>query len=256
MAPGLRRRAPGLRREEVAQLSGVGITWYTWLEQGRPINVSDQVLGAIARTLRLTQDERDHLFRLAELSPPDTPEASALPEQTQIILDALAPLPASVISARYDVLAWNPAYAAVFPGMVAPGARRRNSMWCAFTVPACCSPFVNRDEELQRMVAMLRSRYGRHVGEPEWEAFVADLAEASPEFTALWARQEVATQVAMRKVFRHAAVGEICLTGTPLVVPAAPETRLVVYTPDDEESRQRIDWLLVHPDAPATAHQH
>src|SRR5258708_18886115 len=101
LAPGIRRRTAGLRREEVAMLAGVGVTWYTWLEQGRPINASTQVLDAVARTLKLDQPEREHLYRLA-----DVPEAAAAAEEAaqvaqvapglQRILDGLATLPASI----------------------------------------------------------------------------------------------------------------------------------------------------------------
>src|SRR3954464_8788828 len=107
MPVGLRRRTPGLRREEVAQLAGVGITWYTWLEQGRPINVSVQILEAISRTLRLDQTEREHLFRLADIpSVPGPVLHDRLEPEVQTVLDGLVPLPAAVMNSRYDVLAW------------------------------------------------------------------------------------------------------------------------------------------------------
>src|SRR6266516_3640532 len=113
LAPGTRRRTPGLRREEVAQLAGVGVTWYTWLEQGRQINASSQVLGAVARTLRLDPAEREHLFRLADI--PDAASAAGaggagceqVPADGQHMLNALVPLPASVLNERFDLLAWN-----------------------------------------------------------------------------------------------------------------------------------------------------
>src|ERR1700730_18548155 len=106
LPPGLRRRTPGLRREEVAQLAGVGVTWYTWLEQGRPINASVQVLDAIARTLRLDATERGHLFRLADVpgaaATADCPECP-LPPEVQLILDAVR-FPACVLTERFDVI--------------------------------------------------------------------------------------------------------------------------------------------------------
>src|SRR5947208_3743334 len=106
LPPGLRRRTSGLRREEVAQLAGVGVTWYTWLEQGRPINASVQVLDAIARTLRLDPPEREHLYRLAEVpAVPDPAATDILPPEIQPILDSMALVPAAVYNGRYDVLA-------------------------------------------------------------------------------------------------------------------------------------------------------
>ena len=105
--PGGRRRTPGLRREEVAQLAGVGVTWYTWLEQGRDINPSELVLESIARTLLLDRHEQEHLFALAGLAArgPSSELATPLPAAVQVLLDQLDPLPAGVLNARYDILA-------------------------------------------------------------------------------------------------------------------------------------------------------
>ena len=257
MAPGLRRRTPGLRREEVAQLAGVGVTWYTWLEQGRPINASEQVLRAIARTLKLDGAEAGHLFTLAGLQP-TVPAADScmLTPEIQTILDPLSPPPAAISNARYDILRWNTAYEALFPGATLTDTGRRNTMWCTATVPECCNAFVNRAEELPRMVAVLRSGYGQHVGEPYWEDFIRDLIGASPEFARLWAQQDVATHSIRHKVFRHAAVGEVRMSATNLSAMGMPEGRLVVYTPEDEESRLRIEWLMANPGLPAVSHTH
>lgn len=139
MPPGLRRRTPGLRREEVAQLSGVGVTWYTWLEQGRPINASAQVLDAVARTLRLDQPEHEHLYHLAEV--PYEPEregpVQTVGEEIQGIIDALDPRPAAVYNSRYDILATNPLTA------TCSSCRRRSTS--AFpTRCGRCSPCPNR----------------------------------------------------------------------------------------------------------------
>jgi transcriptional regulator with XRE-family HTH domain len=257
MAPGPRRRTPGLRREEVAQLAGVGVTWYTWLEQGRRINASEQVVEAIARSLKLAPAERDHLYRLAEITPVAQPAGLDIPPEIQSILDALNPLPASLRSARFDQLAWNETYAKLFPTIVrGTDNPRRNSMWCGFAMPECCNPFVNRDVELPIMVAMFRSEYGRHVGEPEWESFVAELSAASPHFAQLWAQQQVAAPASLQKVFRHRAVGEIRMRSTSLSVTSMPEARIVVFTPQDEESGERMEWLRTHPGIPHTDHVH
>jgi transcriptional regulator with XRE-family HTH domain len=255
LPPGPRRRTPGLRREEVANLAGVGITWYTWLEQGRPINASDQVVDAIARTLRLEPAERDHLFLLAELPPPETGGVVGISGDLQEILDALEPLPAMLTNARYDVLGWNASYAAIFPHILR-GSSRPNTVWCIFTTPDCCNPVVRPGEELPRLVGMLRSGYGRHVGEPEWESFLADLRAASPLFAQMWAQQQVAAPGTMRKTFQHAAVGQIRATTTSLTVTGSPESRIVIYRTDDEESRDKIAWLRAHPEAPAVRHDH
>nr|WP_095875667.1 helix-turn-helix transcriptional regulator [Streptomyces sp. TLI_235] len=251
LPPGLRRRTPGLRREEVAQLAGLGVTWYTWLEQGRPINASEQVLEAVARTLRLDAAEREHLFRLAGVrlpSPADT-DHPELDGATQTILDQLDPLPAAICNTRFDVLRHNAAYRALFPRATGPAGsgEPRNSMWCAFTMPDCCNPFVNREEELPRMVGVLRAAYGRHVGEPAWERYVRDLSAASDRFRELWARQEVAPPRTSRKVFRHTGVGVMHFQASYLTIPAAPEAYLVVYTPEGPEDRLRLERMVAEP---------
>jgi transcriptional regulator with XRE-family HTH domain len=251
LAPGLRRRTPGLRREEVAQLAGVGVTWYTWLEQGRRINASIQVLDAVARTLRLDPAEWEHFYRLADVPVVDEPDAEGILEpEIQTILDNLNPLAAAVYNGRYDVLRWNDTYAAVFPGVVAAQPPERNALWQLFTMPSCCSQFVNRDTELPRMVATMRAAFVRHLGEPTSEAFVHRLSAASPEFAQMWAAHDVAQPGSVRvKIYQHALVGRVRMVATSLALLGTPETRLIVYTPMDDESRARLDILRANPTA-------
>ncbi|MFC7305579.1 helix-turn-helix transcriptional regulator [Streptomyces monticola] len=247
MPPGLRRRTPGLRREEVAQLSGVGVTWYTWLEQGRPINASAQVLDAVARTLRLDRPEREHLYHLAEV--PCVPDAASLADAVEVgpeiqgIIDALDPHPAVVYNSRYDILATNPAYRDLFfvPPMTELGVP--NVLWTLFVVPEPQCPLVFRETELPAMVAQLRGAYGRHVGEPAWESYIRRLSAASPYFAKLWESGDVIPPGPRVKTFRHRAVGEICMTSVSLSVNGMPECRIVAYTPSDDESRARTEAL-------------
>ncbi|MBB5933006.1 helix-turn-helix transcriptional regulator [Streptomyces zagrosensis] len=243
--PGFRRRTPGLRREEVAQLSGVGITWYTWLEQGRPINASAQVLDAVARTLQLDPAEREHLYHLAEVPyvPNRNGDTQSVSQDLLGVIEALDPLPAVIYNARYDILAANTAYQQLFPmARTAPGPER-NALWQLFTRPKCCCPVLNREEEIPKLVATLRAAYGRHVGEPAWESFLSRLSAASEWFARLWEHCDVAPPGHRVKLISHASVGEIRLTSTSLTVGSAPETRVVVYTPNDEESRDRVTRL-------------
>jgi transcriptional regulator with XRE-family HTH domain len=250
LPPGLRRRTPGLRREEVAQLAGVGVTWYTWLEQGRPINASVQVLSAVAKTLKLDQAEREHLYRLADV--PDAAGQAAAPGATceqvtpdvQFILDSLVPLPACVLNERFDLLAWNDAYAVLWPGVTGAEPGERNVLWLNFTTPECCHPYVSRHEQLGRLVAQLRSNYGRHIGEPSWTRFIERLQAISPYFARLWAEHDVAGSVTYLKIFQHPAFPRLAMTSTSLGVLSVPGTRMVVYTPADEECRAAIDKLL------------
>ncbi|GAA3134881.1 helix-turn-helix transcriptional regulator [Planomonospora alba] len=257
LPPGLRRRTPGLRREEVAQLAGVGVTWYTWLEQGRPINVSVQVLDAISRTLRLDQAEHEHLYRLAGVpAVTDTGGGRGLEPETQLILDHLTPLPAAVYNGRYDLMAWNAAYERLFPVMTTQPPATRNALWQLFTARDCCNPVVNRDEELPQMVATLRAGFGRHLGEPAWTGFVRRLSAVSPEFARMWATHDVARPGSRMKLFQHCAVGLIRTVSTSMALPSPPEARMVVYTPVGDDSRERVAWLLAHPEVPAADHVH
>jgi transcriptional regulator with XRE-family HTH domain len=242
---GTRRRTAGLRREELAQLAGVGVTWYTWLEQGRPINASVQVLDAIARTLRLDATERGHLFRLADVpgaaGPADCPECP-LPPQVQRILDAI-PYPASVLTERFDLLAWNEVYAALFPRLVQSPAGERNTLLSCLTGPACCGPVPEQDKYSAVLVAQLRVSYGRHVGDPAWTHFIRRLEALSPQFAAAWAAHDVAQPASHVKHFRHASLGLITTRSTSFAVAAVPGARMVVYTPEDTASEQAVARL-------------
>jgi transcriptional regulator with XRE-family HTH domain len=242
---GHRRRTAGLRREEVAQLSGVGVTWYTWLEQGRPIRASVQVLEAVARTLRLDAVERQHLFRLAEV--PDAAPAgtaSLLPPEIQAVLDQLVPMPATVVTDRFDILAWNAAHAVLVPRTAELVPAERNTLLYCFTQPACCTEFENRADQRAVMVGQLRAAYGRHVGDPAWTGFIRRLEAASPEFGTMWASQDVAQSASHAKLFRHPRYPRLAMTTASFAVQAAPGTRLVVYTPSDQATRLAMAALV------------
>jgi len=246
---GSRRRTAGLRREEVAQLAGVGVTWYTWLEQGRPIRASAQVLEAVARTLRLDPTERQHLFRLAEAPDTTAPDHASplLRPQVQVILDGLNPLPATVVTERFDILAWNAAHAVLFPRTAEVPLAERNTLLYCFARNKCCNAIENREDQRAALVAQLRAAYGHHVGDPAWTAFIRRLEAASPEFAAMWATQDVAHPHVHRKVFRHPLYPRLEMTSTSFAVQAAPGARMVVYTPDNEATRAAMERLVADP---------
>ncbi|TKK83825.1 transcriptional regulator [Herbidospora galbida] len=256
LPPGTRRRTPGLRREEVAQLAGVGVTWYTWLEQGRPINVSGQVLDAVARTLKLDADEREHLYRLADVPGglAGGPADDELDQAVRDILAGLDPLPAAVYNARYDVLAWNQAYAAIFCRMVTVPRCERNALWQMLIGPSCCAVMMNREEELPQMVATFRAAYARHLGEPAWTTFIDRLTVESAEFARMWATHDVTRSWRRTKILKHPAVGLLNLASTSLTLGSPAESRVVVYTPADEASRANVQWLYEH--KPGLDHDH
>jgi transcriptional regulator with XRE-family HTH domain len=260
---GARRRTPGLRREEVAQLAGVGVTWYTWLEQGRPIHVSVQVLEAVARTLRLDTTERTHLFRLAELpGAEDLAEPCAkcpLPDEFQDVLDGFS-YPASVVTEMFHLVAWNAPYAALFPNLTSALPEDRNTLLTHLTAPSCCHPVENREQQITAMVAQLRNSYGRHVGDPEWTRFITRLTAVSDMFAEAWNSHDVAQPAHFSKVFRHAALGRISVTSTSFEVRAVPGARLVVYTAADPGSKRALLQLTAADNASArfpcwTTHQ-
>jgi transcriptional regulator with XRE-family HTH domain len=244
LPPGLRRRTPGLRREEVAQLAGVGITWYTWLEQGRPIHVSVQVLDAVAGTLRLDGAEREHLYRLADIpaAPAEIAMESVSPAVHEI-LGTLEPLAASLQNARFDVLAANSAHEHLFWRWHAMPCERRNVLWCSFVEPDARERFVNFDEEMPRVVATLRASFAQHLGEPAWTDFIRRLSARSAEFAQMWARHDVARPGARTKVFRHPVGGLLRLQSTSLAVADMPECRIVVYTPVDDATRDGLHLI-------------
>ncbi|WP_189299116.1 helix-turn-helix transcriptional regulator [Streptomyces albospinus] len=249
---GPRRRTPGLRREEVAERAGVGVAWYTWLEQGRAINPSVQVLDAIAGALLLGPAEREHLRRLADVpgaagsaeSPaaeiPVPPGAKAL----HTILDSLNPLPAGLVGARYDVLAFNDAYAALDPRMVLLPPPERNVLWRLFTAERESQPLVDWEREVSFMVGHLRAEFGRRLQDPQWQAYIRRLSAASPLFAEMWARHDVLAPATHRKAFRTVDGREVTITATGFTPAEAPGTKLWIYTPDGPDAERVLGELL------------
>lgn len=178
---------------------------------------------------------------------PPPSEHAQLDPVTQRVLDSIESTPAAIYNSRYDPVAWNSSYAVLFPNLVKLEPARRNALWHLFTGRSCCNPFINRDQELPQMVATLRAAFGRHVGEPAWETFVRELSRVSEEFARMWAVHEVATPGVRTKIFRHPAAGLLSMATSSFAVSAMPETRLLVYTPIDEESRRRMAWLRANP---------
>jgi len=241
MQPGSRRRTPGLRREEVALLAGVGVTWYTWLEQGRQINASPQVLDAVARTLRLDQAERWHLYRLAEATPLKTQyTSSVIPASIREIVDSLEPLPGSLINSRYDMLYSNGAAEDLFWDWHTMPCVHRNTLWCCLTEPTARDNFPEYDTHVRYLVARLRAAYGTHIGDPDWEEDIRRLSSLSREFTDLWARHEVANWESRDLTYAHPHAGVVRLTVSELEVPDIPDARIMVYTPRDDDTRARM----------------
>jgi transcriptional regulator with XRE-family HTH domain len=241
MPPGSRRRTPGLRREEVALLAGVGVTWYTWLEQGREINASMQVLDAVARTLRMDQAEREHLYRLAEATPLRTGVVrGAVPDAIRQIMASLDPLPASLINARFDILLSNEAAEDLFWEWHTLPCIHKNNLWCCVTEPSARAKMPEYERHIRYLVGRLRAAYSTHIGDPEWEEDIRRLSSLSREFAELWARHEVTKPEPRTITYLHPVAGELRLDISELNVPDRPEERIQVYTPLDDDTRARL----------------
>jgi transcriptional regulator with XRE-family HTH domain len=239
-----RRRTPGLRREEVAQLAGVGVTWYTWLEQGRDINPSPQVLDAIARTLQFDANEHAHLFTLAGVATTTiSNECQALGPTIQPLIDQLEPLPAMVVNSRLDLLAYNRVYASFFDDLEAIPIEDRNILWLVFTDPQFQAAIVDWDQVVGGLVGEYRGAMAEHLDDPAWKSLVARLHRASPEFTAFWDRHDVLGVESRTKRAMHPTAGLLTLVYTNLWIGQQVGKRIVAFTPADERTRERLETL-------------
>jgi transcriptional regulator with XRE-family HTH domain len=244
LPPSRRRRTPGLRREEVAQLAGVGVTWYTWLEQARQINASPQVLDAIARTLRFDSHEHAHLFTLAGLATSTiAEECDSLTPEAQLLVDQLEPYPAIILNARWDLLAYNRVHRSFFPHLEEIPLEDRNCLWLAFTDPAWREVMVDWEDSVSLMVAEYRAAMAEHIDDPGWQAFVDRLHRASAEFTAFWERHDVVRMLSNTKRAMHPTVGLLRLNYTNLWLDHGPRARIVAFTPADDQTRARLNAL-------------
>lgn len=188
---GSRRRTPGLRREEVAALAGVGLTWYTWLEQGRNIGVSSSFLDNLARVLKLDAAERRHLFLLAHERPPAEPGKTwcVLPPLVRRLMHDL-PHPAFVLNLRWDVLGFNALADELF-GFSKHTPGRRNLLWLLFTDPALHARFYDWETQAPLMLSRFRRDFARATQEADIHALVNELEQVSPEFKAWWRTHDV-----------------------------------------------------------------
>jgi transcriptional regulator with XRE-family HTH domain len=238
-----RRRTPGLRREEVAQLAGVGLSWYTWLEQGRDIRPSAQVLDALARVLRLDSGEHAHLFHLArvELPLPASDYPREAPPELAAVVEALLPNPAYLLGPRTDVLAWNEAATAVLGEPQRAPDGRPNLLWWLFTSE---DPHGEQWRETARnTLARFRAAHARRIGDPDFDALIEALGARSPDFRALWPRHEVLTEQLGTKTIEHPRLGTLRVHHLQSVPTSHPDLRLTQFAPADEPTRAALAAL-------------
>ncbi|MFD1677684.1 helix-turn-helix transcriptional regulator [Alicyclobacillus fodiniaquatilis] len=245
---GSRRRTPGLRREEVAQLAGVSTTWYTWLEQGRDISVSNQVLDSIAHALQLNEDERKYLFVLAsgqqehtilETTPPQMSPA------TSLILEQLRYFPTIVSDRKCNVVGWNKAAATVFIDFGAIPPEERNIIWLLFTRKEFKALAANWNDFIRGFVAIFRSYYGQFMGDPWYNEFIAMIRKENPEFSTFWNHNEVNAAPEVFIEFRHAKAGKMLFDLTTLQIQGGHDLRCSVYTPSNgSDTEKKIRNLM------------
>ncbi|AWS41253.1 helix-turn-helix transcriptional regulator [Streptosporangium sp. 'caverna'] len=247
IADGPRRRTAGLRREEVAMLAGMSVDYVVRLEQGRSSQPSTQLLGALARALRLSDDERDHLFHLAGHRPPPADGVARLARAGLMrMLDLLGDTPAMVLSDLGEVLAQNRVAVLLAGDHTGFSGDRRYVVYRWFTDPAArtVSPPEEQEYHSRRLVADLRAAAGRRSGDPTFAGLVDRLRAASGDFRRLWAEHEVAVRRADRKTMLHPRVGRLLMDCETLVTPDQGQ-QLLVLTPADAETRERLELLRV-----------
>jgi transcriptional regulator with XRE-family HTH domain len=244
LPPNGRRRTPGLRREEVAQLAGIGLSWYTWLEQGRDIKPSAQVLDALARVLRLDRAERAHLFHLArvELPLPAWGYTREAPPQLADVVACLAPNPAYLIGPRADVLAWNPAATAMLGAPTSAPDGRQNLLWWLFTTDEPRTE--QRQATARNTLARFRAEHARRIGDPDFAALVEALEQASRQFRAWWPRHEVLSDQLGTKTIEHPRVGRLVLHHLQSAPTSHPDLRLTQFVPADDATRHALARLV------------
>jgi transcriptional regulator with XRE-family HTH domain len=244
---GGRRKTPGLRRTEVAQMVGVSVDWYTWLEQGRSITPSTQVLERLVQVLRLDANERNHLFLLAQQQPPPPLllATESVSPALQHFLDQFGPRPAFVSGRRWDILAWNDAANAVFGDHSQMTPRERNTIWGVFTNPLARQFIVNWEEDARHLLAQFRNTCGRYPGDPQLTELIHDLMLASPEFRAWWPDHEVQGGQEGRKALNHPQVGYLLFERLTFQVFDTPDLKVTVYTPLEEaDTPRKLEQLL------------
>ncbi|GLX39346.1 DNA-binding protein [Streptomyces roseochromogenus] len=256
---GRHRRVPGLRREELAQLAGVSVAYYTRLEQGHGQNVSAEVLDAIARALRLDGTESAHLNHLASPRIRGRRSRARRPQQVRpglrSLLEAMDGVPAYLVGRRQDVIGWNPLAAAVFGDFGAMAPAERNLVRLVFLDPATAELYAEWECRACEVVSNLRMYAGQFPDDEQLSALVGELSVKNEEFRRLWAAHTVADNKTHGvKRLRHPLVGELSLSFETLTLPDDPAQFLVTYhaepgSPSADALRMLSSWTAPSPAA-------
>jgi transcriptional regulator with XRE-family HTH domain len=237
-----RRRTPGLRREDVAALAGVSVTWYTWLEQGRDIQVSAEVLERICTTLRMSPDEREYLFALVQHrpAPPVLSQAQEVSPTLLRMLDALA-VPAIVMTMRWDVIAWNELAAKIFRDYSKIPQGQRNLLRILLVDDAAYQHDpVAYEVMARRVLAKFRVDYSQSAGDPSFEDLIGELTESCSIFERLWNSPSPEVTGRSEAVAQHPQYGGMVFEHSSYVPEGSPALRLVIFVPYDEMSASRV----------------
>jgi transcriptional regulator with XRE-family HTH domain len=229
-----RRSDRGLSREEVATLAGMSGSWYTWLEQGRDINVSRQVLTAVSRVLDLTAAETEYAFALAERD--DAPvvlQHDGVPGHLQRLVDAL-PFPAFIVAPDWAIAGWNAGYEWLYPRIAALAVEERNLLWLVYTDPQLRDMLPDWERDSRRFLAEFRAESGVRLGAPGHRALVERLREASDDFREQWAELAVERFASRRRTFIHRDAGELVFEHHRMVPSDAADLHVVMYVPVGE----------------------
>lgn len=239
---GTRRRTPGLRREEVAQLAGVSTTWYTWLEQGRDIKVSSSVLDSIAKALQLNSDERKYLHDLTIESNTKVfePEViqTKLPSSLERILAELKYCPSFITDRHFQIVGWNHLAALVFLDFEQIPNDQRNMIRLVFSRKEMRSLAVNWRHFVKGFLAIFRAYYGQYLGDEWYNQFLEEMSNLYPEFPSLWQESQVSMAPEVIIEFRHAKAGRMLFNMTSLQAQGHMDLRFNVYTPVEGSSTE------------------
>lgn len=246
---GARRRAVGLRREEVAHLVSMSVDYYARIEQGRGPQPSPDMLAVIARVLRLTVDERDHLYRLAGHNPPDRVDGAIHVQPAMLrVLDRFTDTPALILSDLVETLAQNRLAAALFGDSTAHTGKDRSGIWRWFMRPETerrVYPASDHDHQGRALAAGLRIAIGRRGPHSTAADLARDLERASPEFAAMWELQEAAIRLEDRKTLVHPEIGPIEFDCQALFTSDLSQTLMVLTTAPRSPAREQLDLLSV-----------
>jgi transcriptional regulator with XRE-family HTH domain len=240
-----RRRVKGLRRHEVADAAAVSVTWYTWLEQGRDIHATPQVIEALARALQLDDSEHSYLCRLAGIAPKAIQLGRPLVDDSlHTLIDGLSPHPAQLMLPTTDLITWNREYARLFADPATLPAEDRNALWIQVMSPEVRGRLVNWEAETQLAAGRLRAEAAKYPGDPHFSRIIDKLTSGSDFFRRIWDRHDVQSFEDDAKAIEHPDVGIVRFRLIKLRPLDHPQLLLMVHVLADEESRMRVAQLL------------